>query len=392
MIGAAGILGFLFLLAWAGDAVSKGNTGLLAGTDNDNTVAVLADVRDQAVPSPDMRGGQNAMTLEDARAIIAKYPIGATSTNPQFILLAFDGSRSIRMWQQTRGFAKEMASSGHPVHFTYFINAVYLLDPEFHAWFQSPSQPAGISNIGFGTSKTDVLSRIAEINAAYAEGHEIGSHNAGHFEGGRWSKAEWLGQFDLFDKIVFDSESMRSEYQVHVPKSQVVGFRAPDLSINAHGYEALQERHFLYDASKTAKGHAFPYKDAYGLWQLSLPSIAIGPRDSRGRQAYVLAMDYNLFLRDTKGLDILKKGTAAWNTVYAQTLDAFANYFDSAYAENRAPVYFASHFSSWNDGVYWEAMRDFARLECSKPEVYCVTYKDLAMWMEAKDVLAKGAK
>src|ERR1700759_2357249 len=42
---------------------------------------------------------------------------------PQFVVLAFDGSKSLGMWQETRKFAKDMTAAGKPVKFTYFINA-----------------------------------------------------------------------------------------------------------------------------------------------------------------------------------------------------------------------------------------------------------------------------
>jgi hypothetical protein len=356
-----------------------------------------------ALPIEGQRATSSAPTLAEAKAMIATYT-AKKGANPQFVLLAFDGSRSLTMWENSRAFAKEMAASGTPVYFTYFINAVYLLDPKFHSWFQSPGQKAGVSNIGFGTSQEDVLARIAEINAAYAEGHEIGSHNVGHFEGGNWTFDEWMGQFDLFDKIVSRAESMNAAYHIDVPLEDIVGFRAPDLSVNQEMYRALAAKHFLYDASKAGGGHSFPYKDQNGLWQLSLPTITVGPayKHKGSKNPYqdrVLAMDYNLFLHDTKGKDLAKKETALWQTIHDQTLAALMNDFDEQYYKDgktgvpgrRAPVYFASHFSTWNDGVYWEAMKDFAREVCGKPEVYCITYRDLAMWMEAKDVIKAAA-
>ncbi len=356
-----------------GDQVRDGDGSAASGTMPSNIDAAGRHI-------------SHELTLDEAKAIIAKYPT-KNAANPQFVLFAFDGSRSLSMWKQSLQFAREMNASNAPLHFTYFINAVYILDPQFHGLFASPGQSPGVSNIGFATSREDVLARIGQINTAYKEGHEIGSHNVGHYEGVTWSFDEWMGQFDLFDKIVLHPESMRPEYHIDVPASEIVGFRAPDLSVNDAMYDALKEKHFLYDASRTATAYYFPHKDKNGLWELPLPSVAIGPKDKRGRQANVLAMDYNLFFHDTKGVDIAKKGTVLWDTLYDQTVDAFLNQFKIQYSGKRSPIYFASHFSSWNDGAYWEAMKDFARSVCSKPEVYCVTYKDLAMWMEAKATL-----
>lgn len=373
--------------------------GHKAGTRNPGGEEVLGSEIDSLDREKDPNQG-----IVDAKAVISKYPT-RDGSSPQFVLLAFDGSRSLDMWKQSRTFAREMNASNTPIHFTYFINAVYLLDPQFHKRFASPGESAGISNIGFATSREDVLARIEQINGAYKEGHEIGSHNVGHFEGGTWTFDQWMEQFDLFDDIVFHPEKMRAEYRIDVPRSELVGFRAPDLSINPAMFQALKQKRFLYDASRTAASYDFPYKDENGLWELALPTIYIGSKNGSGqgvvRPGRVLAMDYNLFLHNTKGKDIAKKGTPLWDSIHKQTLDAFMAEFNAQYmtadvsapsdkkAGKRAPIYFASHFSTWNDGVYWESMKDFARAVCGKPDVYCVTYKDLAMWMEAKETLAK---
>jgi hypothetical protein len=42
----------------------------------------------------------------------------------QFVLLSFDGSESLSMWQN-RDFASKMNRDGKPLNFTYFISSVY---------------------------------------------------------------------------------------------------------------------------------------------------------------------------------------------------------------------------------------------------------------------------
>ena len=56
-------------------------------------------------------------------------------------------------------------------------------------------------------------------------------------------------------------------------------------------------------------------------------------------------------------------------------------YFAEHYSTNRAPIFIGHHFSQWNDGVYWSVMQDFAREVCGKPEVKCVTFKELANYL-----------
>ncbi len=306
------------------------------------------------------------------------------SERPQFVVLAFDGSRSIRMWEESREFAKEMLSFGYPVHFTYFINAVYLLDPSHHSLFKSPGVERGVSNIGFGTSKEDVQKRIFQINSALSEGHEIGSHNVGHFTGSRWTYDNWVEQSKLFDFIVYGVSNLNPEYVLNLKKGDIVGFRAPDLGINKEMYRALKDMGFMYDTSKVDSGHSWPTKDEFGLWQFSLPTVTIEDTHTHKRR-YTIGMDYSLYVLQTGAKDLVQKGTPEWNELYNVTLEAFTRYFYHNYKTNHAPVYMANHFSSWNDGVYWEAMKAFAREVCVLKDVKCVSFKELALYMNGLD-------
>ncbi len=312
-------------------------------------------------------------TKEEERKILLQ--------RPQFVVLAFDGSRSISMWQKTRAFAREMLLTGNPIHFTYFINAVYLLDPNHHNMFKAPGQRRGVSNIGFGTSKEDVLGRIGEINSALEEGHEIGSHNAGHFLGSSWGYDDWKGQLNLFDSIVFDIQKLNSEYFLHLKKGDIIGFRAPELGVNQEMYKALKDMGYTYDTSRVAFGHEWPKKDELGLWQFPLPTMKIEDVRSH-KNKYTVGMDYSLYVLQTHARDLVKQGSPEWNELYRVTLDAYKKYFYKNYVSNHSPVFMANHFSTWNDGVYWEVMKSFAQEVCVLKDVKCVSFKELALYME----------
>lgn len=303
---------------------------------------------------------------------------------PQFVVLAFDGSYSIEQWEKTRSFAKEMQAEGKPVHFTYFLNAVYLLDPDHKDMYQAPDMPKGVSNIGFGASKENVLARIYEINRAIEEGHEIGSHNAGHFNGVKWSYESWKSQLDLFSNIVFGIKNIDADYSLNLKQGDIVGFRAPDLGVNEDTYKALKDSGFRYDTSKVAMANQWPYRDKYGLWQLPLATISI--RDPKtGKNRHTIGMDYSLYMLQTKAHNKAKKGTPLWDELYNDTLKSFRDYFYGNYNGNHAPVYFANHFSTWNDGVYLEAMKAFAKEVCGLKDVQCVTYRDVVNFMDGLD-------
>jgi hypothetical protein len=94
-------------------------------------------------------------------------------------------------------------------------------------------------------------------------------------------------------------------------------------------------------------------------------------------------MDYNFYFKQSNAIDVAKRGTPLWDEYYNQVLTSYRNYFRHSYTGNRAPLFIGHHFSLWNDGVYWEAMKTFAREVCGKPGVKCVSYKELMEEMSA---------
>ena len=120
----------------------------------------------------------------------------------------------------------------------------------------------------------------------------------------------------------------------------------------------------------------WPYKDSYGIWHIPLGSIHIGAKRSP-----TISMDYSIWMVQSNGEDLAKKGSALWNNYYNEVLAAYMDYFNSNYNSSRAPVVIADHFSKWNDGVYWEALKTFAENVCGKVNVRCVTYKNLVGYL-----------
>lgn len=305
----------------------------------------------------------------------------STST-PQFVLLSFDGSKSLEMWKDTREFAKKMNSEGKPIHFTYFINAIYLLTEKNKDTYQSPRGIKGDSLIGFSNSEEDVVLRAEEIKKAFDEGHEIASHTAGHFPGRFLSEEEWKKEFLSFQSLIDDIQKNNSS--VVVPelsflKGQIVGFRAPELSVSNAMYKTLKELNFTYDSSGIALPDTQPKKDEYGIWHIPLNTIEIGEG-----KVPAISMDYSLWILQSYGIEEAVKGTPLWDKYFSDVKNAYLEYFERNYKNGRAPVVIGNHFSLWNDGVYWEAMKSFAENVCGKPEVYCVTFKEYVKYLNAK--------
>ncbi len=304
----------------------------------------------------------------------------SNATSTQYVVLAFDGSRSIDMWRATRDFAKEMAAKGAPIQFTYFINTSYLLAYSNRMFYAPPQHATGTSPIGFASSEKDVANRLAQMNAAEQEGHEIGCHLTGHYDGSSWSEKDWSQEFKSFFDIVsqvgtlnhLENEPLERR-TLQLPPEGIVGFRAPDLGVNEHLWPVLKRYPFAYDTSLTDKLGTWPSKRAHGLWEFPLTKIPFAGSTTSS----LLSMDYNFYFKQSKAIDVAKRGTALWDEYYNQVLTSYRDYFAHSYNGNHAPLFIGHHFSLWNDGVYWEAMKTFAEEVCGKPGVKCVSYKEV---------------
>lgn len=284
---------------------------------------------------------------------------------PQVVLISFDGAHDVAQWQRSRNLAARTGA-----HFTYFLSCVFLLSRETRGEYLAPGKSPGRSNVGFAMSKQEVADRLGQINLAAAEGHDIASHACGHFDGGKWSKAEWTQEFTAFSKI------MRDAYKINgiSPEpagwadiaANVKGFRAPYLSDSKGLTAALRDKGFAYNASGVSREPEAPKRDP-DMMQFALPLIPEGPSERR-----IIAMDYNLFVRHSGGVDKPEEAAKYENRAY----DAFRSAFDKQYASGRIPLQIGFHFTLMNDGAYWRALERFAGEVCVKADVECISYAD----------------
>ena len=315
----------------------------------------------------------------------------AVYSDTQYVILSFDGSRSLDMWKETRQFAKDMNAKGKPLHFTYFINPIYLITKETAKnVYQPPRGKMGDSMIGYADSEQDVKDRVEQINLAYSEGNEVGSHNVGHFNGSKWSYEEWLQESNSFDSIVNNVQKNNPDVTIQpwaFNISEVKGFRAPELGVNNDLYKVLSDKKYLYDASGIRLPSKYPFRDKGGVWHIGLGIIKMKDLHSglsdNGGSHYVLSMDYNFWMLQSHVKNVAKKGTPLWDNFYSEVKDAYVDYFNNNYEGNHAPVVIGHHFSSWNDGVYWEAMKSFAEDVCGRPKVKCVTFREYTDYLNS---------
>lgn len=299
----------------------------------------------------------------------------AVDRPPQFVNLAFDGSKSTNMWQKTTEFAK-----AENIKFTYFISGVYFLTDAHKRNYQAPGYSQGRSAIGFGGTTKAVSARNAWVEFAHQSGHEIASHANGHYDGTRWTYNNWLSEFEQFSSIMNSSPRIYGGANNLNLWSQIftrhmTGFRAPLLGRNNDMFTALKDKNFQYDTSEVQNINYWP-KNINGIWRNPLASLRMAHSNKK-----TLSMDYNMYVAQSGG----KKGNPAnyglWEEEVYQT---YLRYFKSNYLGNRAPIDIGHHFSLWNGGIYWKAMKRFAKTVCGLPEVVCGTYTELAQFLNSK--------
>ncbi|WP_157018202.1 polysaccharide deacetylase family protein [Mesorhizobium xinjiangense] len=299
---------------------------------------------------------------------------------PQYVVISFDGAHDIAQWRRSRALAQETGA-----HFTYFLSCVFLLTRDNRDLYHPPRKSAGRSNVGFASSREEIAARLEQILGAHGEGHEIASHGCGHFDGKDWSAKDWEQEFDQFSAIVagaYANNGIEAEPEgwQSLAAGMSKGFRAPYLSTSPQLYEALAARGFAYDASTVSRGPDTPRRKA-GVWHFALPLIAEGPARRR-----IIAMDYNLFVRHSGGVERSDSDGAFEERAYR----AFRAAFEKQYSGKRRPLQVGFHFTLMNGGAYWRALERFATDVCTKADVECVSYSGLVEALEAEPAAHVG--
>lgn len=287
-------------------------------------------------------------------------------TKPQYVLISFDNSNGITEWKRSRALAAKTGAK-----FTYFLSCVFLIPKEHRSSYSAPGQGKGKSNIGFAPSREDVAERLGQIWSARGEGHEIGSHACGHFDGKEWSKQDWLAEFRAFRTALttaYEANGIAGEPEGwrDFATTGIRGFRAPYLSTGPGLFAALEEKGFVFDASGVSRGPGLPDRSK-AVVRFALPQIPEGPSERR-----VLAMDYNLFVRHSGGFERSDNDGVFEERAYR----AFHKALDVEMAGDRTPLQLGFHFTMMNGGAYWRALERFASDVCGRADVACITYSD----------------
>ncbi|WP_337269023.1 polysaccharide deacetylase [Oryzifoliimicrobium ureilyticus] len=318
-----------------------------------------------------------------AASFIALSLLGAPASHAeekpkQLLLISFDGAHDNALWQKSRELASRTGA-----HFTYFLSCTFLMNEAARKAYQAPHQKPGRSNIGFARNDEEIRERLGNIWHAHLEGHEIGSHACGHFDGRQWSAADWSEEFATVRKTMltaWESVGLKEpDGWRDLVEHGVKGFRAPYLSATAGTpmLEAEKKAGFIYDASLITKGPAMPTQE-HDMIRFGLPLIPEGPAEKP-----IVGMDYNLFVRHSKAVEDATDSAA----FEARAYDAFRQAFNQQYEGDRIPLQLGFHFVEMNGGAYWRALARLTSDVCHMPDVACVSYSEAIPIIESRGKL-----
>ncbi|MGW6444682.1 polysaccharide deacetylase [Lentzea sp. NPDC055074] len=294
---------------------------------------------------------------------------------PQFVLFSFDGAVSKKHWDKVLPIAKAKNA-----HVTGLLSGVYMLADQDGDQYQPPAGlQRGKSDIDFGGTRQDVMSRIDYLNQVIAAGHEIGTHYNGHFCSNgtqpsvdKWDTAAWNAELAQFKQIVDRSRAAG----LNLPADAVRGGRTPCLEGNwDQAFPAMAANGLVYDTSKVALGVQWPTVQN-GLYEFPMPEVRV---PGLGKQ--VVMMDFNLWY----SLNQAKE--EPWRAAdFAQiVLQTYKSVHQAALNGNRAPIVVGNHFNEWNGDAFSTAMEQFMEFVCDEPETVCATYTEVIQWMQLQD-------
>lgn len=299
---------------------------------------------------------------------------------PQFVVFSWDGAGedSQELFSHFRGVAKK-----YNAKMTYFLSGLYLLPEEKAELYHPPQHDPGTSEIGFNDAK-GIKDTLRELRGAWRDGNEIGTHFNGHFCGseggvGTWSVDEWkseINQAKSFVKSWKTNAGLKNEAPLPFDyDKEMVGARTPCLEGQKNMMRAATTMGFRYDSSGIGK-QVWP-KKADGLWDIPLQLVPVPGGDFE-----TLSMDYNFMISQSGTVNGDPSQHAYWGN---QMRDGLLEAFDRAYNGNRAPLIIGNHFESWNGGAYMTAIEDTVKTVCVQKDVQCVTFRQLADWLDAQD-------
>ncbi|MFD0306949.1 hypothetical protein [Streptomyces sp. NPDC127119] len=300
---------------------------------------------------------------------------------PQFVVFSWDGAGedSQKLFSHFRKVAKDNRAT-----MTYFLSGVYMLPEGKRDLYRPPQHSPGRSDIGFNDEQ-GIRDTVKQLRGAWLEGSEIGTHFNGHFCGsgggvGEWSVGEWKDEIAQAKSFVkswkTNTGTAKGSPLPFDYDKELIGARTPCLEGQKNFMRAARELGFRYDTSGV-NDQVWPKKKA-GLWDLSMQLVPVP-----GRGFETLTMDYNFMVNQS---GTVSQGDPDKHEYWGdQMRDGLLKGFSRAYEGNRAPLIIGNHFESWNGGTYMRAIQETIERVCTKREVRCVSFRQLADWLDAQD-------
>ncbi|MEU6216428.1 hypothetical protein ABZ845_02740 [Streptomyces sp. NPDC047022] len=308
-------------------------------------------------------------------------PLKPGEKPPQFVVFSWDGALEgdDHLFTHYREMAKQ-----YNAQMTFFLSGIYLLPKSKKDLYQGPMHKPGEAAIDYPTDG-HIRDTLGQLRAAYDDGDEIGTHFNGHFcdddkSGLVWSPDQWKTEIDQFYSLV-ENWKTNTGYKDIPPlpfdfRSEVVGGRAPCLQGQQNLLKAIKSYGWRYDASSPGDLQIWP-KKKNGIWDFPLQMIPYAGANFQG-----VSMDFNFLANQNNGNpngDPSKY--PAWEK---QAVQSYMDGFNRVYYGSRAPMFIGNHFENWNGGIYMKAMDQVIKNVCTKKGVKCVSFKELADWLDVQ--------
>ncbi|MBY8881389.1 hypothetical protein K7862_27675 [Streptomyces sp. PLK6-54] len=311
---------------------------------------------------------------------------------PQFVVFSFDGAA-----EDGRKLFSRFRAAGERAHaaMTYFLSGTSLLPADRARRYAPPAGDHPTDGPGAPDPPT-IADTLRELRLAWREGSEIGtafnarscSRSAGEGED-EWTQGRWSSEIRQAEGFVThwktyagltDEDPLPFDYA-----KELAGGRAPCPDGGPGLVPAEAAAGFRYDASGADGRQVWPGKEG-SVWEFPLPSVPLP-----GSTREVAATD-DAVANDAAMGDAAASGPAAGLGALSarQVHDSLVAAFARSYRGNRAPLYVAAHFATAGTG-YLQGVEDTIEDVCARPGVRCVSFKQLADWLDAQDprVLAR---
>jgi peptidoglycan/xylan/chitin deacetylase (PgdA/CDA1 family) len=305
-------------------------------------------------------------------------PLKPGEKPPQFVVFSWDGALAgdDGLFEHYREMAKK-----YDAHMTFFLTGIYLLPKEKRTLYDPPQHEKGAAAISYPTDE-HIRTTLAELAEAWKEGNEIGTHFNGHFCGEKggddWSVAEWKQEIEEFNSFVENwktNTGFKDLPALPFDIKAVTGGRAPCLEGQKNLLKAAKDFGYRYDASSGGAYQVWPGKKN-GIWDFPLQMLPYNG------DFQALSMDFNFLYNQSNGET--DGDPAMYPTWQQETIDIYMKGFNRVYYGSRAPMFIGNHFEQWNGGIYMNAVDEVIKNVCTKKDVKCVSFDELADWMDVQ--------